>query len=84
LNHKEKRLYLFFHAYEYLFVLWLLIYFSYLGKFWIGIAIGLTTHLIFDQFTNPIKPPFYFLTYRIINKFETKNMVTKEFFERRT
>ena len=81
LYHKESKLYLFFHAYEYLIILWLSIYFFDLGKIWIGIAIGLTAHLIFDQFTNPIKPLFYFLTFRIKNKFETSKIVSKDYFK---
>src|ERR1700722_8801562 len=62
-----KKQYLIFHAYEYMIVFWLLIYIFSLDVIWTGVALGLTTHLIFDQFTNPIKPLFYFLTYRMNN-----------------
>lgn len=78
---KVDKQYLFFHAYEYLFILWFLISFFYLGKIWIGIAIGLTTHILFDQFTNPIKPFFYFLTYRIKYGFEKTKILPKEYFQ---
>jgi hypothetical protein len=81
-DHKEKKQYLIFHAYEYLFVFWLLIYLLSPGKIWIGITVGLTTHLIFDQFTNPIQPLFYFLTFRIKNRFEKTKTLSKEYFQR--
>lgn len=77
-DHKEKKIYLLFHAYEYIFVLWYAIFLFSLGKVWIGIAVGLTTHMIFDQFTNPIKPLFYFLTFRIKNQFETSKTLSKK------
>jgi hypothetical protein len=82
MENKQKKLYLVFHAYEYLILLWFSIFFFSLGKIWIGIAVGLTTHLIFDQFTNPIKPLFYFLTFRIKNKFETIKMTSEEYSKR--
>ena len=47
LYHKQDKVYLFLHAYEYLLILWLLIYFLGLGVVWIGIAVGLTTQSYF-------------------------------------
>ena len=76
----ESKQYLIFHAYEYLFVLWLFIYFLFFDKLLFGIALGLTTHLIFDQFTNPIKPLYYFLTFRAQNHFEKKKILSDEYF----
>ena len=61
---------------------WLLIYSFDLGIIWKGMAIGLTTHLLLDQFTNPIKPLFYFLTFRIMNKFEKSKIMSEKYFER--
>lgn len=79
---QESDLYLFFHAYEYLFVLWFSIYFFCLGKVWVGIAVGLTTHLLLDQWFNPIKPLFYFLTFRIKNQFKKAKTVSEMYFRR--
>ena len=78
---KVNKLYLIFHAYEFLFIFWFLIYFFYLGYLWWGIAIGLTVHLACDQFTNPIKPWFYFLTFRIKNSFEKTKTLSDMYFK---
>jgi hypothetical protein len=72
--------YLAFHAYEFLFVLWLSIYFFALGKIWAGIALGLTTHMLLDQWTNPIKPLFYFMTFRFKNQFEKRKTLSEKYF----
>jgi len=73
--------YLVFHAYEFLLIFWLLIYFCALGKIWTGIALGLTTHMILDQFFNPIKPLFYFITFRIKNGFEKTLTLSDKYFQ---
>jgi hypothetical protein len=78
---RVKKNYLIFHAYEYLFILWLSIYFFDLGVIWIGIAVGLTTHLLLDQWTNPIKPLYYFLTFRIGNQFEKTKILSEKYFQ---
>lgn len=80
----EKKLYLLFHAYEYVFVLWFLIYFFGLSPVWSGLAIGLTIHLLLDQWTNPIKPLFYFLTFRIKNKFEKIEIISEAYYQRKS
>jgi hypothetical protein len=41
-----------------------------------ALAIGASQHIIFDQFTNPIKPLGYFLTYRAMKKFKTEDIIT--------
>jgi len=76
-----SKIYLFFHAYEYLVILWFLICFFHPGNVWLGVATGLTTHLFFDQFTNPIKPYFYFLTFRVKNRFEKSKILSEDYFE---
>ena len=81
---KQSKVYLFLHAYEFLLALWLSICFFHLGKVWLGVAIGVTIHLVFDQFINPIKPLFYFLTYRIMNKFDTKRTLSEAYFQRKS
>ena len=82
-SNKETKVYLFFHAYEYLLVLWLWIYFFHPGLLWLGVTIGLTTHLVLDQFTNPIKPLFYFLTFRLHNHFEKTKTLSAAYFQRK-
>ena len=79
---QERKLYLFFHAYEYLFVLGLLICFFHFSKAWLGVTIGLTTHLVLDQWANPIKPLFYFLTFRAKNRFEKTKILSEKYFQR--
>ncbi len=78
---RETKQYLIFHAYEYLFLFWSLIYLLHLGLVWIGIAIGLTTHLLFDQWTNPIKPLYYFLIFRMNNQFQKERILTEQYFK---
>lgn len=79
---RDKKVYLFFHGYEFLFLFWLLFYFFPLNTVWLGVALGLTAHIIFDQLTNPIKPLFYFLTYRIKHRFEKTRVLSNMYFER--
>ncbi len=76
---KDNKVYLLFHAYEFIVILWAGIYFFHLGSIWIGIALGLTVHMIFDQFTNPIRPLFYFLTFRFAQKFEKSKLLTEAY-----
>jgi len=37
---------------------------------WKALAIGLTQHLVFDSFANPLKWPAYFFTYRMLKGFK--------------
>ena len=78
---KHSKLYLIFHSYEYLVLFWLAITVLDLGLVFQGIALGATVHLLFDQFTNPIKPLYYFLTYRIIHGFDKKRTLSQKYFE---
>ena len=66
---KEGKLRLWLHSYELLFLFWAAIYVFHLGSLWIGIALGLTVHMILDQIFNPVKPLVYFLAYRIRHNF---------------
>lgn len=78
---KYPKLFLFFHGYEYLVLLWLIITVYQLGPLYLGAAVGVTVHVFFDQFTNPVKPLFYFLCYRIHHRFEKSHTVTEEYFK---
>ena len=59
-----ERLTILFHAYEYSVFIILMIIMSEGNLFVLAVGIGFIQHLIFDQFTNPIKPLAYFITYR--------------------
>ncbi len=61
---KVDRFYLILHSYELLLVLWAAISLFHLPVVWVGLVFGMTVHLIFDQFTNPIWPLAYFWFYR--------------------
>lgn len=78
---KNHKMYLWFHSYESLIVLWLAIVFFDLGLVWVGAAVGLTVHVICDQFTNPLHPMVYFLTFRIKHRFKKEALFEKDFFK---
>ena len=60
---------LFLHSFELLFILWILITVFKLNIIWITLALGVTMHLIIDQFSNRILPLSYFFTYRCSKDF---------------
>jgi hypothetical protein len=82
-DQRVTKLYLILHSYEFILCLWLLISLFHLGSIWIGVAIGLTTHLFFDQFTNPIKPFFYFMSFRLMHRFEKSKTLSVKYFQNR-
>ena len=71
-NYTYKKLFLFLHSYE-LLLLILLIYLLSRKIIWLGIFIGLAQHLLLDQFFNPVRKLFYFLSFRIKEKFDASN-----------
>ena len=73
--------YLIFHSFEFLFFFWFLIFYSKLNVIWGGMAIGLTTHMICDQFANPIKPLAYSTIFRWQKKFDQRQIFTQRFFD---
>lgn len=81
-HNNAQKVYLYFHAYEYLIVLWLAIYFFQMGLIPLGFAIGLTVHLLCDQFTNPIKPLFYFLIFRIQHAFMKSKILSASYYHK--
>ena len=78
---KKHKLYLIFHSYEELAVLWWCIYEFDLSIIWIAGATGLTVHLLCDQIHNPLKPLTYFLSYRIYHNFDKKKLYRDDFFK---
>jgi dolichol kinase len=70
-----KKLYLVLHSYELVIIFWIVIYAFSLGNIWKAAAIGLTQHMLFDQFTNPMVLPGYFMTYRIMKGFKKESLL---------
>jgi len=67
---------IFFHSFELLFLLWIIISVFKLGIFWIAIAIGLTQHMILDIFGNKdvMYTYGYFLSFRIFKRFRKESI----------
>ena len=79
---KEGKIYLIFHSYELLAVLWMCIIFFHLNWIWRGIAVGFSVHLLLDQVGNAVKPGTYFLWYRIKNHFRKESVFPPEHYRR--
>lgn len=77
-NHCEKnqtgKLYLIFHSYELLMILWIIVFVYKLDTVYLSIAIGLSIHLLCDQFSNKMKPLAYFTFYRMCHRFNKEKM----------
>jgi len=70
---KYKRLYLFFHAYEYLIFIALITIIAGYHPLLIAIGIGMMQHLLLDQIYNQARPMAYFISYRIKNGFSAQS-----------
>jgi len=76
--HKDfKKLFLIFHSYELLMIMWLAVFFFKLDLVWASVTLSLTLHLISDQITNPVSPLGYFLLFRAANNFAAKKIFTQ-------
>ena len=74
--HQEwNKIYLIFHSYELLVILWLSAYIFQWNTFWTGIVVGMTQHMICDEFYNPIRPLGYFWWYRIKHGFAREKII---------
>jgi len=69
------KVYLFLHSYELIAALWVAVIGFEAGPLWSAAAIGFTQHLLFDQFTNPVKPWTYFLIVRIFHGFRKNELI---------
>lgn len=81
LTARNGKLYLIFHSYELLLIFWIILTHYRLDGIWIGIAIGMSVHLFCDQWSNPLKPLAYFITYRIKHGFEAKRLLVEGYLE---
>ncbi len=74
-----KKLFLFLHSYELLIVMMLALLSFNLNIIWTYVTLGLASHLLTDQITNPVLPFSYFFSFRMINGFRTEKVfLTKE------
>jgi hypothetical protein len=73
-----QKIYLFFHSWEQQAILWGCIYAFGLGWEWIGLALGMTTHMIADALANPVRPWAYFLSYRAALGFQAELILKKD------
>jgi len=78
---KYERLYIFLHAYEYFFLIALIIVISDFNHLALAVGIGYIQHLIFDQVVNPVKPMTYFIFYRLKNRFIKQNLFKDGFLD---
>ena len=73
---KIKKMYLVFHAWEYIPILYFLTIVT--SKYvFIALAFGLLAHYLVDALTNEVKPLTYFLTYRILVNFNLNKLGTR-------
>jgi len=79
-HNREGRIYLIFHSYELLLILWVTTQF-FSNPTWVGLIFGMTVHMLFDQFTNGTHPLAYFWCFRARYGFLHK-IFFKEIFER--
>lgn len=72
-------IYLFLHSFEFLLLLWGVIWFAELGTFWVAVAAGFTQHLILDLLFNRVfqGEKFYFFFYRIMKSFAKVALLRK-------
>ncbi len=70
-NERKQKIYLFLHSYEILFILWWVIYLFSLRGIVLGIAVGMSIHILCDQIVNPLRFPFYFIFFRIKHRFNS-------------
>lgn len=70
---------LFFHSIELMFILWLIISIFNLGIFWIGLAIGISQHIILDIIFNSemINIFSYFFIFRFIKGFRREYIMRR-------
>lgn len=74
-----ERLFIVLHGYEYFVPLALLLVLSDYHLLVLAAAMGYTQHLLFDQFTNPVKPLAYFITYRLRNRFSKQCVLRDDY-----
>lgn len=76
------KLYLLFHSFEFLVLFWLIFFTFQLNVFWLGLGIGVTAHMIADQFANPLRPYALFFVYRLRHRFEKECVFPADYYKK--
>lgn len=79
-NEKDGKLSLVLHSYELHLLLWIAVFALHLDVLWLGLAVGVTSHLILDQIFNPLRPYVYFFAYRLKHGFDKKCIFPDEYY----
>lgn len=67
------KIHVFFHAWEYVLILWFLVYKTKnvkLKYFFLSLSLGMLSHLIFDTYVNEVSLLGYSIIYRMIHNFD--------------
>ncbi len=67
--HWRGRIYLIFHSYEFMLLLWILTTVLEWPFWWISALFGMSVHLVLDQVFNDVDPLVYFWIYRMRKNF---------------
>ncbi|MFH1996052.1 MAG: hypothetical protein ABIJ27_03530 [Candidatus Omnitrophota bacterium] len=78
-----RKLYLILHSYEIVIILWAAIALLPLGCVWVGIAIGITHHIVLDNISNPVVPYAYFFLYRARKGFKRNKLIVSKQLKKR-
>ena len=70
-----KKLFLIFHAWEWMAGLLIFAWFSGWNGIFLGLFIGTFHHLVLDQFGNGVTPQGYFFVYRVAKRFSMEDVV---------
>jgi len=62
-HEREGKMFLVFHAWEIICILWIIVYYFQLGLFWIGLLLGMSAHLFLDQVCNDWQEKTHLLAY---------------------
>jgi hypothetical protein len=73
-----EKLWLVFHAWEWVFALFLLAIMSGWNEVVLGLLIGVVHHMVLDQIGNGVTAGGYFIVYRAINRFVVKSVVPED------
>ena len=77
---KEGKLYLVFHSYEIIFLLWIGVVMHPFSFMWWAFAVGMTVHVLADNIGNPYRPFALFFIYRLHYGFEKKYIFPEDYY----
>jgi len=78
LNMDLKKVFVVLHSFELAAFIWAMALLMPDNRLWLALAVGVTQHIIFDQFRNYVHPLAYFMTYRISKGFQSKYYLRDE------